>query len=160
MENKNGIRLAYLPPDPAVVAEVAGWHHLEWSHFSQRTLTDRIREFDEHLSQEAEPLTVLAWQDSKPVGSASLLVHDMEIHPDWSPWLGSVYVLPSHRERGIGSMLCQQIEQEARRLGKERIYLYTPDRAPFYQRMGWNLLEEIEYKGEQVTLMDKVLVRD
>ena len=151
------LKIDYLPADPAIQCTVAEWHHQEWKHLSERTLEDRIAEFAEHLNPNSVPLTVLGWIEGKPVASASLLIHDMDIHPDWSPWLASVFVLPHLRRQGVGRLLVARIEEEAARLGVPKLYLYTPDRAPFYQYMNWESLEEINYHGEQVTLMEKVI---
>ena len=151
------IQIDYMPDDPAVIQRVAEWHQKEWSHLNPWSLEERIRFMQGQGAQKTIPLTVLAWEDGQPVASASLLTHDMDIHPEWFPWLASVYVQSEMRGRGLGSLVVERIEQEARRLGLARFFLYTPDRASFYKRMGWNTLEEINYKGVDVTIMDRVL---
>jgi N-acetylglutamate synthase-like GNAT family acetyltransferase len=70
-----------------------------------------------------------------------------------SPWLASVYVPPSHRRRGFGAALCQRTVHEARRLGYERIYLFTPDKADFYNALGWKEIEQAKYRNQKVTVM-------
>lgn len=145
--------LRYLARDPALVATVAGWHQATWGHLTGRSQAERIREFEPQLESRRIPLTVVAFVTGQPVGSASLLVRDMDTHPDWSPWLASVFVLPGFRRRGIGERLCRRIVDEARRLGVPRLYLFTADRAAFYARMGWQALASEPYRGEQVTVM-------
>ncbi len=80
--------LDYLPADPVLVRTVSEWHQAEWGHLSERTTEDRIAEFAEH--GRAVPQTQLATLKGEPVGTASLLVHDMDILPDLTPWLASV----------------------------------------------------------------------
>jgi GNAT superfamily N-acetyltransferase len=143
----------YLADDPVLVSTIANWHHETWAHLTGRTHEERIREFDEQLGSERIPLTVVAFVAGRPVGSASLLTQDMDTHPDWTPWLASVFVLPEFRRRGIGERLCRRIVAEARRLGVPRLYLFTPDQAPFYARMGWRTLCREPYRGEDVTIM-------
>lgn len=149
----SGVEIIYLPGDSALVRTVAEWHQLEWSHFSGRTVEDRIAEFAEHRDTSALPLTVIAVEGGRPVGSASLLERDMEEVRMVTPWLGSVFVLPEHRGGGIGSLLCRRIADEARRLGVETLYLFTPDKSGLYERMGWNIMEKLSYHGTEVTLM-------
>jgi len=143
----------YLPADPAIVETIAGWHQETWGHLTGRSHVERIREFDAQLESDRIPLTVVAFEGGRPVGSASLLVEDMDTHLDWTPWLASVFVLPDFRRRGIGERLCRRIVAEARRLGVARLYLFTPDKGPYYARMGWERIGEEGYRGEQVTTM-------
>jgi N-acetylglutamate synthase-like GNAT family acetyltransferase len=72
---------------------------------------------------------------------------------DLTPWLAAVYIKTDCRGLGIGSQLVQALMDEAKILGLERFYLFTPNRASFYARLGWQVLEETAYRGEQVTVM-------
>ena len=146
--------LRYLPDDDGIVRTIAGWHQATWGHLTGRSEAGRFHEFDEQRASERIPLTVVAFQGQRPVGSASLLVHDMDTHPDWTPWLASVYVVPEHRRRGLGERLCRRIVAEARRLGVARLYLFTHDQAPFYARMGWRTVAREDYQGAAVTVME------
>ena len=143
----------YLPADPAIVEIVAGWHQETWGHLTGRSHAERMREFDEQLESDRIPLTVVAFEAGRPVGSASLLLEDMDTHLDWTPWLASVFVLPEFRRRGIGERLCRRIVAEARRLGVPRLYLFTPDKGPYYAKMGWQTIAVEPYRGERVTTM-------
>jgi N-acetylglutamate synthase-like GNAT family acetyltransferase len=143
--------IRHLPGDPTLVRTISGWHQAEWGHLSTRTTEDRIAEFAEHGT--AVPQTQVAFLDGRPAGTASLLVHDMDILPELTPWLASVYVLPELRRRGIGTRLVKAIAAEAGRLAIPALYLFTEDRAGFYAAMGWETLEERAYHGEQVTIM-------
>ena len=151
MENTEEI--TYLPRDPELVRTIAGWHQDTWGQLTGRGLETRIEEFREQLESREIPLTVVAFAEGRPAGTASLLIHDMDTHPDLSPWLGSVFVPPQFRRRGIGERLCRRVMAEAERLGVGTLYLFTEDRAPFYQRMGWEAFSVETYLGEEVTLM-------
>jgi N-acetylglutamate synthase-like GNAT family acetyltransferase len=145
--------IVYLPRDPELVRTIARWHQDTWGHLTGRGLETRIEEFQEQLESRKIPLTVVAFADGTPAGTASLLTRDMDTHPDLSPWLGSVFVLPQFRQRGIGERLCRRVMAESERLGLDTLYLFTEDRAPFYHRMGWEAFSEEPYMGEEVTLM-------
>jgi N-acetylglutamate synthase-like GNAT family acetyltransferase len=99
------------------------------------------------------PLTLIAHNNGTPIGTASLVAHDMKTRLDRTPWLASVYVLPSYRRRGFGAALCRRAVREARRLGYERIYLFTPDKAEFYRARGWKEIERAKYRNQKVTIM-------
>jgi len=63
-------------------------------------LTDPLRA---HLIRDRMPLTLVASSELCPVGTATLLAHDVgtEQWPELSPWLAAVYVAPEYRHRGI-----------------------------------------------------------
>jgi predicted N-acetyltransferase YhbS len=77
----------------------------------------------------------------------------MDTHPEWMPWLASVYVAPEFRHQGVGSRLVNSVSEAARKAGMEALYLFTPDRVAFYQRLGWQVLHGEAYRGRWVTVM-------
>ena len=122
---------------------IAGWHWQEWGDtdplgslaqwahgLSERTLRDQI------------PTTYIAVEQHQPVGSVTLVEHDMEIHWDLSPWLAGVYVQPQSRRQGVGSELVRHAIQQVHHLGFPALYLYTHAARQFYERLGWEVLED------------------
>jgi GNAT superfamily N-acetyltransferase len=97
---------------------IAGWHWREWGDTDPlgsleqwthglyvRTLRDQI------------PTTYVAVEQRQPVGSVTLVEHDMAIRLDLSPWLAGVYVQPQSRRRGAGSALVRHALQQVYRNG-------------------------------------------
>lgn len=66
---------------------------------------------------------------------------------DLSPWVAAVYVRPAYRRQGVGTKLMRHLESIARDVGVCRLYLFTPDMTPFYETLGWTVLEEAEFRG-------------
>ena len=137
---------------------IAGWHWREWGHtdpagslaqwtegLSERTLRDQI------------PTTYVAVDQGQPVGSVTLVEHDMEIRLDLSPWLAGVYVQPQSRRHGVGSALVRQALEQVQRLRYPALHLYTHSARPFYERLGWDILEETVYHERAVTIMQFAL---
>ena len=145
------MKIKLLDQDPGLIRTIAEWHQAEWGHLSDRTVDDRIAEFGEHGG--GVPLTLVGSLEGQPLGTASLLAEDMDIHKDLTPWLGSVFVLPQHRSRGFGARLVQGVVAEARRLQVSTTYLFTEDRAGFYAAMGWREIQTRPYHGRPVTIM-------
>ncbi len=77
----------------------------------------------------------LALDNDVPVGSAGLVVRDTYAELD------AVYVAPSHRRRGIGSRLLQQIDEHALATGQTTLRLRAGDPQPealeLYRRYGY-----------------------
>jgi N-acetylglutamate synthase-like GNAT family acetyltransferase len=116
------------------------------------SVEQRMAALQKHAKAQV-PTTVIALSGSRLLGSASLIAHDMDTHPELSPWLASVYVAPEYRRRGIGSALVQRIVAEAASLELDRLYLFTPDKERFYARLGWTVLERTVYRGYAQVVM-------
>ena len=119
------------------------------------TVEDVTRNFSGYLNRDHIPLTLIAFLDSQPAGTASIFVHDLDVRLDLSPWLAAVYVTPLYRKQGIGSELVKAVESAAHKLQIGRLYLFTPDQERFYTRLGWSALERVEYWNQTVVVMDK-----
>jgi GNAT superfamily N-acetyltransferase len=151
--------ITYLADYPQYLSTVAGWVFEEWGWEMPKSTLESIQaEFSLHLNRDCIPLTMLALRERQPVGTASIFLHDMDTRMDLSPWLAAVYVLPQFRGQGIGSQLVRTIEGVATRLQLERLYLFTPDRADFYARLGWSVLETAEYRQHSNVIMTKSLM--
>ena len=75
------------------------------------------------------------------------------IKTELSPWMSAVYVSPEYRGKGIGTLLCQRILEELKRLKVKEAYLYTADQVQLYAKLGWIPFDKVEYKGEMQTIM-------
>ncbi|MDN5279841.1 MAG: hypothetical protein PWR01_3806, partial [Clostridiales bacterium] len=145
------IELKKIKDCPEHIPTICQWHHEEWAYLNPgRPFSNRLDEMQEHLEDKLVPNTYIACENGVPVGSASILVCDMDIRSHLEPWLASVYVLAEHRHKGIGRTLVQKIMDHARSGGIERFYLYTPDREHFYRHMGWKTIEKMTYHGADV----------
>ncbi|NOU13132.1 MAG: GNAT family N-acetyltransferase, partial [Methylococcaceae bacterium] len=76
-----------------------------------------------------------------------------DTRPELTPWLASVFVAPKHRNNGVGSQLVKNVMQQAKEAGINELYLFTPDRETFYQKLGWSVLAKEDYRGHAVTVM-------
>ena len=88
--------------------------------------------------QDGLPQTWIAVMDGKPAGMVRLKADDHPDRIDLSPWLGTLFVHPYYRNKGLGRTLVQTVCGEAREIfGFKSLYLYTPDAENFYMQMGW-----------------------
>lgn len=148
------MQLDFLANHPHHIPTLAAWHHAMWGPLDPKvTLQDRIARLASHTGCPAIPTTVIALAGEALLGSASIVVNDLRTRPHLTPFLASVYVAEPYRRRGIASALVQRIMQEAWSMGVAQLYLITPDQQALYGRLGWQRLEEVEYRGERDTLM-------
>ena len=138
---------------PEHLETLAQWHQQEWSYLNPgQTLADRIEKMQKYLNDDFVPSTFVALSNEL-MGSAAIVEHDMEDRPELSPWMASVYVAPASRRQGIGSQLVQHVVEQAQRHGLRDLFLYTPNQAKFYERLGWHCLEQTPYHGHDMTIM-------
>jgi N-acetylglutamate synthase-like GNAT family acetyltransferase len=105
------------------------------------------------LNDKPIPNTYIAF-DTVLSGSAAIVENDMDNWPDLSPWLASVFVIPDYRNQGIGSALVRHVMQQAQQSNIDKLYLYTPDREAFYQKLGWRRINTENYHGHEVSIME------
>jgi GNAT superfamily N-acetyltransferase len=152
------MQIEYLADYPAYISELARLHFGEWSYLCPgESLEERTVKLRGSCGRKAIPSVVVALRGGELLGSAMLLAHDMDSHPQLTPWLAGVFVKAQYRGKGIGSALVRRIEAEARSLGVSTLYLYTPQAESLYERLGWSVTERCEYRDTNVVVMSKSL---
>lgn len=130
----------------------------EWSYLYPGAIKE---EWQKALIQRAKgceiPTAIVAFESGILIGSASLLVNDMDDRPELTPWLAAVFVKKPYRSKGIGKKLIQEIEAISRKLKIRNLYLYTPSAEDYYRQIGWNVIENRNYHGTIVAVMQKSL---
>jgi N-acetylglutamate synthase-like GNAT family acetyltransferase len=66
-------------------------------------------------------------------------------------------VAPELRRQGVGTAVVGAVEDKARELGFEEIYLFTLDREEWYASLGWSPLESVHWRGHPGVIMRKSL---
>jgi N-acetylglutamate synthase-like GNAT family acetyltransferase len=152
------VRIAPLVERPDLAAQVAAWGFAEWGHLNPgQTLDQRVIRIKGKMNVDRVPIAFVALDDDGGiVGTASLIFDDLEGDPR-NPWLASVYVPPEQRKKGIASALVRTVEDAARRLGYTRLYLFTSTAPKLYAELGWRPLEQRDYRGDHIQIMDKTL---
>ena len=152
------IKMKYLADRPEFTSLLASWFYEEWGRRNPENSLEKVeKRLRQRLNRDKVPLALVAFQGSEPVGSASLIVREMETHPQFLHWLASVYVHQPCRQQGIGSLLIEHAAAEAERIGVGELYLSTHSHEGFYARLGWRPVERPLYHGREVVIMKRVL---
>lgn len=137
--------------------QLAKWHHKEWSYLNPGTdIESRITKMQLHLNNDMIPVTYIALGDQL-LGSAAIVPNDMKTKPELSPWLASVFIAQEYRNKGIGTKLVLHVMQQAKENAIKTLYLFTPDKAAFYKKLGWVIISKEQYHGHEVTIMELCL---
>ncbi|MCV6620481.1 MAG: GNAT family N-acetyltransferase [Cellvibrionaceae bacterium] len=141
------------------IDELAALHYQEWRHFSpESTVADQKQSLMDSAKESGIPSLYIAIEGGELLGSAALVESDLdERFAHMTPWLAAVYVKEQARGRGLASLLVQHCEQEASRLGLSTLYLSTEHAGPLYEKLGWIKLQDCNYKGYPLDVMQKDL---
>ena len=154
------MNIEYLADFPDALPILAEWQHREWGHLrAGDTAANRRARLEGYSNRDRIPLTVVALEGGEVLGSASLVLHDMETRMELTPWLAAVFVGESYRRKGIGAELVRRIMAEAGKLEVPLLYLYTVHSERFYAAMGWVLHEHTSYREQNVSIMTYAPVR-
>ncbi len=149
--------LDWLRHHPEHSNQLAEWLYRQFPYeFSEQPLADWQAEFAAG-QHNGEWDMLIALENGELLGSAGLARDDLPQRVDLGPWLACVYVRPQARGRGLAEQLIEAICSTARERGHAHLYLHTHDRADYYAKRGWTLLEPFQAWGAQQHLMVREL---
>jgi len=152
------VAVCFLAEVPGHAATLARWHHAQWGAlYTDWTLDVATNELLDHATRRAMPTTLVAMQGDALLGSVSLVLEDApELRDQGDAWMASLYVVPQARGQGLGVRLAQALVAFAAQQKVERLWLFTPEHAAFYARLGWRPQGSAKLRGIPVQLMDIV----
>jgi predicted N-acetyltransferase YhbS len=148
------VEIDYLADHPEAAPLLAAWHHDEWRELLPGwTAEQALTELQSHTGRRQIPTTLVALDGARVVGSASLLVADLDGWDHLTPWVASVYVIPERRGTGIGRRLVARAVEEAHALAVPVVYLFTAGQEGYYARLGWSPLARTRHHAHDVVIM-------
>ncbi|WP_312794641.1 GNAT family N-acetyltransferase [Tianweitania sp.] len=148
------IRIDDLRDRPDRVPDVADRIWTAWWRDAGVSLEDLTGLVRDGLGPSAVPSTFVAHRGERFAGTASIIAHDMDARPNYSPWVAAVWVEAEHRGCGIGSRLVRHVSAFAFAAGVTKLYLYCePSKAPFYEGLGWRRIEA-DVEGNDIFVLD------
>jgi predicted N-acetyltransferase YhbS len=146
-----------MPADIAFLADCP-WHKELVTDWLWQAFGDGAgREFyaaivENGLRRQGLPITFIALEQGRPVGTVGLWRSDLLSRQDLTPWLAALYIDEAHRGKGLGRQLLEFVTTFSRRAGFHRLYLYAAFTG-YYERFGWLYLGEgVEYPRKRVYL--------
>ena len=113
---------------------LASWFYEEWGGRGPSTT---LESFNEHLigrlNRDQPPITFVGFLGDEPVGTAASKIQEMETHPQFGHWLGSVYVQEEFRGQSVASELIKAVWIKASQFKLDPLYLYTQQRRSLLQ---------------------------
>jgi GNAT superfamily N-acetyltransferase len=142
---------------PDLVPLVADWL---WDAFWRAGGHSRAETLDavqQSVTARPMPRTFILLVGGDPVGTASLVAHDLDERPDLTPWLAGVFVAPHARGRAYAAHLIAAVEAAAQAAAIRTLWLYTHAAERIYARAGWQTVDTVLHGGKPVALMRRDL---
>lgn len=124
-----------------------------WQAFGTSDSRDFFASIVATSQREGEmPLTFVAVEGDKLVGTVGLWRCDLISRQDLYPWLAALYIDEKQRGRGLGAQLQQHVIEYARTIGYPQLYLYSACK-DYYERFGWQYIGDgLDYPNKSVHL--------
>ena len=149
--------ISRLRPDTPEIAICARWRIETFSDVLGNSYEHELARLNEFASVERGQAGFVAYWGETPAGTCLLAPKEIEPCHPVTPWLAGLFVAEEFRGRGLGKALVNAVEQEARQLGNDQIYLYTDEAERFYGKLGWTVAERDVWQGVPFLLMSKLL---
>lgn len=149
--------IIYLADKPELVPTLAKWTYDTWSLYdNQLTFEMCVESVKSKLNHDKMPLALVMMDGNTPIGMASLKTKiKLGGYEEKSPWLGSLFVHQSYRDKAVGIMLLDAIYKKAKELGFSEIFVFAsdPDAAKWYFKQGWELFARDMFRSHEVQLL-------
>ena len=152
----------FLADQKDAIPVIAEWYFKQWGILAgEKSVDETILKLQEYLNRKKIPLLILAAEKREIMGVVQLKRYEMDIYPDKEHWLGGVYVAPEFRGKRVASRLVTRAAGIAHSFGIDTLYLQTERLdGGLYAHLGWEPLEQVEYRGLNVLVMERALGTD
>ncbi|MGM0410689.1 MAG: GNAT family N-acetyltransferase [Bacillota bacterium] len=147
------MEIKYLADSKENIEEVIDWLYKQWGdnyEYGKEVWEKRIYN---RLVKKTIPTTFIALENDEAIGTASIIEHDMDIKKELTPWLADVYVKEENRGKKVATKLIKRVIKEARDINVKKLYLYTREAEGLYKKLGWEVIEKVNYYGDHVPIM-------
>ena len=139
--------------DKNTIDQIASWYNQEWSIAVGATIKNQ-----QSLAQGDHQFQALLLKNGALIGTGGIYNHVGIINKEprlgiYKHWLALMYTKPEVRGNGFGLSLCSFIQQHAKSLGIEELFLFTHTAESLYRRLGWQVIERLTLGGRDIVIM-------
>lgn len=150
------MKISFLADHPHESSQIAKWYFDEWSYLSPKISLEMVHEkvLEKTTSRNNFPLSFVAHDDQELTGVIELKFRENKNYPEYTYWLGGVFVSPKYRGRGIASMLIEKGKSHSATLGVKPLYLQCESQnVGLYQKHGFKKLHQAQHHDISTTIM-------
>jgi len=154
--NIKQMHFKYLADHEEAIPIIARWYFSEWGHRTEETSAEELSlKLQKYLNRDKIPLILLAMERENIIGVAQLKFREMDIYPDKEHWIGGIFVPEKYRGNKVAARLISKVIEIAQAFDVNKLYLQTERLdGGLYPRLGWKPIEQVEYKGSDVLVME------
>lgn len=147
------IAIRFLADHPDTIPTLVKWFRAQWPEYHAAMSDEEMeQDFLEDASRDRLPIRLIAFEANEPVGTIILRKNGSETLPDFQPELGGLYVVESHRGRGIATELVRAGMQVAHKQGYDTVFATTVAAAGVLERLGWEFVKTVVHQDGQTAL--------
>ncbi len=146
----------YLADNKQAIPIIANWYFNEWGTVGNGTTLEKFTDsLHDYMHIDQIPLMLLGIEEGKFLGVVQLKYREMTIYPEKEHWLGGVYVSEKYRSNKIAERLITRLIDIAKKLDVKTLHLQTDKLdGGLYSRLGWQPIEQANYRGRDVLVME------
>lgn len=154
-DTRSDFSLSSLAQYPTYVDQISAWFFEEWGDSVEgRTIGQFSEVLIERMNIDKLPVAFVALASDELIGTVSLICNEISSLPRYKHWLASVFVAPEHRRQGWGTKIVRATVQIAPDYGIDKLFLYTRSHIDFYQQLGWEYVETLQYKNRDAMILE------
>lgn len=120
------IHVRYLAERPEALPTLVAWFEDEWEpYYGPNGPGDARSDLSGSMNRDHLPICLVALDDGGALLGTISLKSTSISHPELGSWGATSLVAPGMRRRGVGTVLVRPLENEAARLGFEKLYKST-----------------------------------
>ena len=126
---------------------IAELHFAQWSPMNKSlNLANKSHEFTHEYAQHDDrlPMGMAAYIDGELAGFLRIKKTNLKKHPELTPWIANLLVLPKFRGRAVAVALGKRAFNTLKSMGYEKAYFYSDVVNEKYKRIGFQLVGKVD----------------
>ena len=147
------ITIGFLADHLDSIPTLIKWFRDQWPDYHADMSQEEMRlDFLEDASYDRLPIRLVAFDANELAGTITLRENNPEMPPELQPELGGLYVVESHRRRGVATELIRAGMQFAHKQGYETVFATTVVAAEILESLGWEFLKTVVHEDGESRL--------